>query len=101
MVDDLVEIVWTKRSQHNMHKIYNFIYKDSPKNALKVVEDIAKGVYKAKSNPEYYNPDKYKIVNDKSYRASEMHHYRVVYRFTNNVIRVLKVTHTKMNPKEY
>ena len=47
------------------------------------------------------NLDKYKISNDGTYRAFEKHHYRIVYRFGNNVIRVLKVTHTKMNPKEY
>ena len=101
MVGDFFQIVWTKRSKQNMHQTYNFICKDSPKNALKVVDDIAKAVYKARSNPEYYNPDKYKSNNDGTYRAFEKHHYRIVYRFANKVIRVLKVTYTQMNPKEY
>ena len=101
MVDDLYKIVWTKRSQQNMRHVYNYIRKDSPQNALKVVTQISNAVYKGINNPEYYRPDKFKINNDGSYRAFEKHHYRISYRFTKNVIRILKVIHTKMNPKEY
>ena len=101
MVDDLYKIVWTKRSQQNMPHLYNYICKNSPQNALKVVRQIGNAVYKGINNPEYYGPDKFKINNDGSYRAFEKHHYRISYRFTKNVIRILKVTQTKMNPKEY
>ena len=101
MVDDLYKIVWTKRSQQNLLHVYNHIRKDSPQNALKVVTQISNAVYKGINNPEYYRSDKFKINNDGSYRAFEKHHYRISYRFTKNVIRILKVAHTKMNPKEY
>jgi len=52
-------------------------------------------------NPEFYGSDKYKKENDGSYRAFEKHHYRINYRFTDNVIRVLRVRHTGREPKEY
>ncbi len=84
-----------------MLQIYNHIYEDSPKNALKVVYDIANAVEKSIKNPEFYPPDKYKKNNDGSYRALEKHHYRIAYRFSKNVIRVLRVRHTKMEPKLY
>lgn len=84
-----------------MKAAHKYISKDSLQNATKVVTDIATAVNKAINNPEFYGPDKYKINNDGSYRAFEKHHYRIVYRFSKNIIRVLRVRHTKMEPKEF
>ena len=95
------QVVWTKRSQQHINQAYEYIGKDSPQNALKVVRAIAAAVEKARSNPEIYSPDKYKKDNDGSYRAFETHHYRVSYRFTKNIIRVLRIRHTSMEPKPY
>jgi plasmid stabilization system protein ParE len=101
MVKKQYQIVWTKRSQLHMKAAHKYISKDSPQNATKVVTDIVTAVNKALDNPEFYGPDKYKINNDGSYRAFEKHHYRIVYRFSKNIIRVLRVRHTKMEPKEF
>ncbi len=84
-----------------MKALYNYISKDSPQNALMVVRDIIAATEKTITNPEYYNPDKFKLNNDGTYRAFEKHHYRIVYRYHNNVIRVLRVRHTKMEPSSY
>ncbi|MBA4140345.1 MAG: type II toxin-antitoxin system RelE/ParE family toxin [Segetibacter sp.] len=73
----------------------------TPKNAIKVTEDIYEAVNKAISNPEIYGPDKYKMDNDGSYRAFEKHRYRISYRFIKEVILVLRVRHTSRNPKPY
>lgn len=101
MVEKGYEVVWTKRSQKQMRQVFKHICKDSPKNASKVILEIAEAVEKAIPNPEIYAPDKYKTDNDGSYRALEKHHYRVAYRFTRNVIRVLRVRHTSMEPLKY
>jgi plasmid stabilization system protein ParE len=101
MVEKGYEVVWTKRSQKQMRQVFKHISKDSPKNASKVVQEIAEAVQKAIPNPEIYAPDKYKTDNDGSYRALEKHHYRVAYRFSKNIIRVLRVRHTSMEPLEY
>jgi plasmid stabilization system protein ParE len=95
------EVVWTRLAQLHMRNAYEYISKDAPKNAVKVLEDIVKAVHKADKNPAYYNADKYKISNDGSYRAFEKHKYRIVYRFTGRTIRVLRIRHTKMEPKKY
>ena len=95
------QIVWTKRAERQMKAAYKYISEDSPQNAAKVVEDIAKSVNKTITNPELYGLDKYKINNDGSYRAFEKHRYRIVYRVTQNIIRVLRVRHTKMEPKQF
>jgi addiction module RelE/StbE family toxin len=101
MVEKEYEVVWTKRSQKQMRQVFKHISKDSPKNASKVIQEIAEAVQKAISNPEIYGPDKYKTDNDGSYRALEKHHYRVAYRFSKNIIRVLRVRHTSMEPHNY
>ena len=95
------QLVWTRRSQQHMMALYKYIYEDSPQNAAKVVNDIVVAMDKAIDNPNYYNPDKYKVDNDGSYRAFEKHRYRIVYRSKNNFIRVLRVKHTSMEPKMY
>ena len=84
-----------------MKALYKYISKDSPQNAKKVLEDIIRATEKSIANPEYYSPDKFKANNDGSYRAFEKHRYRIAYRFKKNIIRVLRVRHTKMEPKTY
>jgi plasmid stabilization system protein ParE len=92
---------WTKPAQVHLKHLYEHIAKDSPLNALRVVEDIVIAVEKAKNNPAIYASDKFKINNDGSYRAFEKHRYRVSFRYTNNMIRVLRVRHTSRIPKRY
>lgn len=84
-----------------MLALYRYISEDSPQNASRVIAGIMAAAEKAIDNPEYYNPDKYKLGNDGSYRAFEKHHYRIVYRYQKNIIRVLRVRHTSMEPKKY
>ncbi len=84
-----------------MRRLFDYIRKDSPQNAAKVLEEIVKMAEKAVANPERYGPDKYKIDNDGSYRAFEKYHYRVAYRFQENTIRILRVAHTAREPKTY
>jgi plasmid stabilization system protein ParE len=95
------QIVWTRRSQQHMLALYKYISQDSLQNAAKVVSDIMAAVEKSIQNPHYYNPDKYKTKNDGSYRAFEKHRYRIVYRYQKNIIRILRVKHTSMEPKQY
>lgn len=101
MAIEQYQVVWTKRSQQHLKHAFDYISCDSVQNAVKVLEDIVLAVNKAVRNPEFYPPDKYKKDNDGSYRAFEKHRYRISYRFGNNVIRVLRVRHTSMEPKEY
>ncbi|MBI3720898.1 MAG: type II toxin-antitoxin system RelE/ParE family toxin [Sphingobacteriales bacterium] len=101
MVKKPYQLVWTKRSEKNMFSIYKYISKDSPQNAAKVINAIVTAVEKATGNPEIYAPDKYKRNNDGSYRAFEKYHYRLTYRFSKTIIRVLRVRHTSMEPKDY
>lgn len=80
MVKTNYGLVWTTRSQQHMKQAFNYIYKDSPQQAEKVIAAITNAVEKAITNPEFYGPDKYKENNDGSYRAFEKYRYRLSYR---------------------
>ena len=94
-------ISWSKSAIKQFEAAIIYIAADSIQNAEKVFADILKQLGKAVHNPEFFPPDKYKKSNDGSYRAFEKHHYRIVYRFTDNIIRVLRVRHTSREPREY
>ena len=94
-------LVWTKKSQKQLRSVYTYISNDSSRNAEKVIKDILIAIEKAIDNPEIYGPDKYKSANDGSYRTFEKHGYRITYRFTKDIIRILRIRHTKMKPKSY
>ena len=53
------------------------------------------------ANPEIYPPDKYRNNNDGSFRAYELHHYRIAYRITEKEIIITRMRHTSMEPKQY
>ena len=101
MVIRQFRVVWTKQAERHLRKIYEYISLDSPKNALKVVNDLAECMDKTFGNPEVYPIDKYKLDNDGTFRAFEKHKYRLSYRYSKDIIRVLRVKHTKMLPKYY
>lgn len=53
MVEPPYAVVWTKTAQQHLRVIFEFISKDSPINAVKVVEEIVDAVNKVSSNPEF------------------------------------------------
>ena len=94
-------IFWTKTAIKQFETAILFIASKSPISGDKVAAAILEELNKTSKNAEFFPPDKYKKNNDGSYRAFEKCHYRVAYRIKNNVIRVLRIRHTKMSPKEY
>lgn len=94
-------ISWTRRAMKQFEAAITRIATDSIVNAEKVAADILKDLDKTSKNAGFFPPDKYKKNNDGSYRAFEKHHYRIAYRVSAKVIRVLRVRYSKMEPKEY
>jgi plasmid stabilization system protein ParE len=52
-------------------------------------------------HPERYSQDKYRIKNDSSYRAFEIYKYRVSYHISPDQFTIVRVLHTKREPKAY
>jgi len=74
------KITWSKSALKQFEAAINYIAEDSIQNAEKVRKEILEKIEKLISYPEIYSPDKYKTDNDGSYRAFELHRYRIAYR---------------------
>ncbi len=95
------EVIWPRSVQNQLTKAYQYILKDSFQNAEKVKEDILTSTRKLARNPEIYPLDKYRKNNDGTFRAYELHHYRIAYRITEKQIIIVRLRHTKLEPRLY
>jgi plasmid stabilization system protein ParE len=96
-----ITIKWNKKALVQLDEAIKHIEKDSIQNAEKVEFDILAKIGKIPAQPERYPKDKFKIKNDGTFRAFELHHYRISYRFVKNEIRILRIRHTSKCPKPY
>jgi plasmid stabilization system protein ParE len=96
-----IAIKWNKKAVMQLEEAKKHIEKDSIQNAEKVEDAIFATIGKIPQHPERYPKDKFKIKNDGSFRAFELHHYRVSYRYIKNEIRILRIRHTSKCPKPY
>lgn len=95
------KIIWPPAAQKQLAKAYEFILSRSYQNAKKVKQDIFDSTRGLASNPEMHPADKYRKNNDGSFRAYELHHYRIAYRVTYKEIIIVRVRHTNMEPRKY
>lgn len=94
-------IIWDNTAKTELRKLYEYIKCDSSQNASGVRNDIIGKVKHAAVSPESCSPDKYKTDNDGSFRAFEIHRYRISYKVTANEIIVLRIRHTSQSPLAY
>lgn len=94
-------IKWSRRAIAQFDEAINYIQCDSATNADKVKKEILLKIDGLIRHPKKYHPDKYKTNNDGSFRAFELHRYRISYRYTGTEIRIIRIRHTKMNPLSY
>lgn len=95
------EVIWPLKAQNQLSGIFKYIAADSAQNAEKVKANILVSTRKLESDPEMYPLVKYKKNNDGSFRAYELHHYRIAYRITKKEIIITRIRHTSMVPKLY
>ncbi len=95
------KISWDTQALQQFNAAIYHIAGDSVQGAEKVREDILKKIVRLQTHPALYNPDKYKKNNDGNFRAFELYHYRVSYYVSSIEIRILRIKHTGMEPKEY
>jgi plasmid stabilization system protein ParE len=96
-----VHIKWNKRAIRQLDEAIFYIETNSLGGAEKVKKGILLKISTLLNHPEGNKPDKYKTNNDGSFRAFEIHHYRISYRHKGNEIRIIRIRHTKMNPLQY
>ncbi len=98
----MVRIIrWPFRVQKELDGIYKYISNDSLQNAEKIISAILSSSQRLAKSPETHPPDIYKLNNDGKFRAYELYHYRISYYVNEKEITIIRIRHTKMNPKEY
>lgn len=92
---------WSKGAESQLQKAFLYIRKDSYQNAIKVRHDIVTMSESLSVNPERFPPDKFKMNNDGSYRAFELHRYRISFVILKEVVLIVRLRHTGMSPLLY
>lgn len=93
--------VWAPQAIVELRKAYDYISKDSPQNARKVVDELTRIADQLPVQPEMFPADKFKKNNDGSWRAFEKFHYRISYLITSREIRIVRMRHTGRTPLQY
>jgi plasmid stabilization system protein ParE len=96
-----IQVIWPQKARKQLREAYEYIKLDSVKNAEKVRKEILASTRQLGIAPKVYRPDKYKTDNDGSYRAFELHRYRISYHIAKDEVTIVRVRHTSMDPLEY
>lgn len=92
---------WSRRAELQLQKAYLHIRKSSYQNAIKVRDDMVALSESLSINPERFPPDKFKLNNDGSYRAFELHRYRISFVILKEIVLIVRLRHTAMSPLLY
>lgn len=76
-----LSIKWNKRAIRQLDEAIAYIEQESLAGAEKVKKEILIKIDALQKRPEQYARDKYKSENDGSFRAFELYHYRISYRY--------------------
>ncbi len=87
-------IIWPASVQKQLYEAYNYILISSRQNAEKVKSELVASTKSLLKNPGLYPPDKYRKNNDGSFRAYELHSFRISYRVAENEIVIVRIRHT-------
>lgn len=96
-----MKVAWGKRAEKQFFALVDYIKEDSELQPLKVGRKILEQLKRASIYPENYGLDKYRRMNDGTYRYFNKYSYRISYRVLNNGIKVLRLWHTKRKPSFY
>jgi plasmid stabilization system protein ParE len=92
---------WSPVAISQLQKAYRYIKKDSLQNAEKVRNEIVAVTISPGQCAERFPPDKYKQNNYGSYRAFELHRYRISYKIMKDEILIVRLRHPSMSPLTY
>ena len=94
-------IIWRRSARLYVEKAIDYIRQDSVKNADVVAKAILLAIEKAARYPEHYPPDKYKLNNTGNFRAFEIYSFRISFYTNDDIIRIVRIRHTKQKPLNY
>ena len=101
MENKQLKIKWDKLAWIQLVSAYEHIKEDSEQNAQKVRTDIITKIKEIPNHPSKYRVDKYKNNNDGSYKYFEIYHYRIAFRITEEVVKIMRIRSTHQEPLGY
>ena len=101
MVKKARSVIWDKSAVKYLKSAVEFIRKDSPQNAEKLKSELKASILELSDNPERYPSDKYRTNNDGSFRAFELHKFRISYYVSASEIRIVRIRHARQEPLNF
>lgn len=95
------KVSWGKRAAREFNAAIKYIRKDSVQNADKVKEIILNKINELSDDRVVHRKDPYKKNNDGKYLYFEILRYRIVYYSDPKAVIIIRIRHTKREPKRY
>jgi len=91
-----MKVVWSETAKQSLTNIYDYIHKDSPHNAEKVLETFLElGDSLSNKHLEYAKDP---IINNEKIRFVTRWSYKIIYERKADTVVILDVFHAKQNP---
>jgi plasmid stabilization system protein ParE len=95
------KVTWGKRAARDFNAAIKYIRKDSEQNADKVKEIILNKINGLADDRVVHRKDPHKKNNNGKYLYFEILRYRIVYHATPGEVIVIRIRHTRREPKKY
>lgn len=95
------KVSWSKQANREFNAAIKYIRQDSEQNADKVKERILDKINQLADDSVVHRKDLYKKNNDGNYLYFELLRYRIVYYSAPKGVFIIRIRHTKMEPKKY
>ena len=95
------KITWSKRAVRDFDAAIKYIRKDSEQNADKVKEVMLSKINSLTDDRAVHRKDLYKKNNNGKFLYFEILRYRIVYYAETDEVIIIRIRHTKMEPKKY
>ncbi len=95
------KVTWGKQAAREFNAAIKFIRKESEQNADKVKEIILSKINDLSDERVVHRKDPYKKNNDGKYLYFEILRYRIVYYAEPGEVIIIRIRHTKREPKNY
>ncbi len=95
------KVTWSKRTTREFNAAIKYIRNDSEQNAERVKERILDKIGELADDGVVHRKDPYKNNNDGNYLYFEFLRFRIVYYAGPKGIIMIRIRHTKMEPKKY
>ncbi len=93
-----IKVNWAFSALEMLAELHEYLGESSEKSADKYIDGIYKSVKKLENHPESCAPCKNQKLRDNGYRCCKFKNHLIIYEFSNNVVDILAVIHSKRNP---